>query len=153
MLSPVLSTTPSRAGADLCHFSAMLLTPGWFGCWHDPFLNQEPRSYYIPALRGYPVLSRSLMLQLSCCSSFCYYFLNYVMSPNMGFVKRRLERKITLHPQPNRLSSRMSPSYHIHRMEVQSGSLKSFFSILVFNLKLFFSCYVFSVKFMNWTKM
>lgn len=75
------------------------------------------------------------------------------MSPNMGFVKRRLERKITLHPQPNRLSSRMSPSYHIHRMEVQSGSSKSFFSILVFNLKLFFSCYVFSVKFMNWTKM
>lgn len=63
-------------------------------------------------------------------SSFCNDILNYCMSSNVEFVKRILGRKITLHPQSNRMPSRMSPSYHIQKMEVQSGSKKKF----LFNL-------------------
>lgn len=76
---------------------------------------------------------------VECCSSFCNNLLNYGTSLNMSFAKGRLGRKITLHLQPNRLSSRMSPSYHIQKMEAESGSKKkvSFHSWYLI-LKLFF---------------
>lgn len=84
---------------------------------------------------------------MKCCSPFCNIFLNYGMFLSIGFAEGMLGRKITLHLQPNRLSSRMSPSYHIQRMEVESGSKKSFFSVLVFNLKAIFAviCFLLNI--------
>lgn len=125
-----------KAEADLCQFPVMLLAPDLVCMLARPLPKSRAQELLWDSTER--LSSHEQASHMQCCSSFCNNFLNYGMSLNMGFAKGMLGRKIALHLQPNRLSSRMSPSYHIQRMEVESGSKKSFFAALVFNVEAIF---------------